>query len=471
MQNQLTNLTDLLTKFVNSNNASTSSSGTLPSNTIANPRSDLKAITTRSGMSYDGAQIPPLPSFLPKVVENKPEVTKDTVHPTNNGSTEDVQPQVVQSKSLILTSKPVNSPTIKPVISPLNFVPLIKRLLTNKDKLCGVVRTPLNEHCSAILLKKLLEKLGDLGKFLILCDFPRKAECLSLVHLSANINLMPLSVWNKLSLPYLTPTCMTLELADRSISRPVGVAEDVYVKVGSFHFLADFVVVDFDADPRVPLILKISFLKIERALIDVFEGELTLRVGKEAITFNLDQTSRYSANCSDMMAKRIDAIDMACEEYSQEVLGGHTSLSLPPNQGNYMPEVRKELKIYEAKSNKSSIDEPPEVELKNLPLHLEYTFLEGNDKFPVIIAKFLSVEEKTALMTVLKSHKRAIAWNLSDIKGIDPGFYTHKILMEEDFEPAVQHQRRVNLKIHDVIKQEVLKLLDAGLIFPISDTP
>nr|GFB64051.1 reverse transcriptase domain-containing protein [Tanacetum cinerariifolium] len=132
---------------------------------------------------------------------------------------------------------------------------------------------------------------------------------------------MPLSVWNKLSLPELTLTLMTLELADQSISRPIDVAEDVYVKVGKFRFPADFVVVDFDADPRVPLILRRSFLKTERALIDVFEGELTLRVGKEAITFNLDQTSRYSANYNDMTANRIDVIDMACEGYSQEVLG------------------------------------------------------------------------------------------------------------------------------------------------------
>nr|GFD19314.1 reverse transcriptase domain-containing protein [Tanacetum cinerariifolium] len=121
--------------------------------------------------------------------------------------------------------------------------------------------------------------------------------------------------------PDLSPTCMTLELVDRSFSRPVGVAEVVYVKVGTFHFLADFVVVDFDADPRVPLILRRSFLKTGRALIDVFKGELTLHVGKEAITFNLDQTSRYSSNYNDMTAKRIDVIDMAYEEYSQEVMG------------------------------------------------------------------------------------------------------------------------------------------------------
>nr|GEX58174.1 reverse transcriptase domain-containing protein [Tanacetum cinerariifolium] len=429
MQNQLTNLTDLLTRFVNFNNASTLSSGTLPSNTIAKLRNDLKEITNQSGVSYDGPQILPPPSFLPNV-----------------------------SKSLNLTSEPDNSPTIEPVISPVSaprpnlrplipyparmqdqklrnkandqrekffqifnlnfniifvdalilmpkFGPSIKSLLNNKDKLCELARTPLNEHCSTVLLKKLLEKLGDPGKFLIPCDFLGKAECLALADLDASINLMPLFVWNKLSLPDLTPTY-------------------------------------FDADPRVPLILGRSFLKTGRALIDVFEGELTLRVGQEAITFNLDQTSRYSANYSNMTAKRIDVIDMDCEEYSHEVLvdafialdddptsskvdqsylnpeGDILLLELflnydpslpPPNQGNYLPEVRKELKTCEAKSDKSSIDEPPEVELKDLPPHLKYAFLEGDDKLPVIVAKYLSVEEKTALITVLKSHKRAIA--------------------------------------------------------------
>nr|GFA91002.1 reverse transcriptase domain-containing protein [Tanacetum cinerariifolium] len=146
-------------------------------------------------------------------------------------------------------------------------------------------------------------------------------ECLALADLGASINLMPLSVWNKLSLPEPSPTCMTLKLADRSTSRPVEVAEDVFVKVGMFHFPADFVVVDLDADPRVPLIFGRSFLKTGRALIDVFEGELTLHVGKEAITFNLDKTLRYSANYNDMTVNRIDVIHMACEEYSQEVLG------------------------------------------------------------------------------------------------------------------------------------------------------
>ncbi|GKC72573.1 reverse transcriptase domain-containing protein [Tanacetum coccineum] len=381
-----------------------------------------------------------------------------------------------------------------------------------------MARTLLNEHCSAVLLKKLPKKLGDPDKFLIPCDFPGMDECLALADLGASINLMPLSVWKILSLLELTPTCMTLELADHSITQPIGIAKDVDVKVGKFQFPTDFVVVDFDADPRVPLILERSFLKTGRALIDVYEGELTLRVGKEAITFNLDKTLRYSSNYDDMTANRIDVIEMACEEYSQEVLGlsdvitsgnptpyydpivstssstltpfGDSDFLLeegdillleaflnddpslpPPTQGNYLPEIQKELKVCEAKTDKSLIDEPPEIELKDLPPHLEYAFLEGDNKFPVIIAKDLSVEEKTTLIKVLKSHKRAITWKLSDIKGINPEFYTHKILMEEDYKPTVQHQRRVNPKIHDVIKKEVEKLLDARLIYPISDSP
>nr|GEX62852.1 reverse transcriptase domain-containing protein [Tanacetum cinerariifolium] len=124
--------------------------------------------------------------------------------------------------------------------------------------------------------------------------------CHALADLGASINLMPLSIWKTLSLPQLTPNRMTLELADRSITRSKGVAEDVFVKVGKFHFPTDFVVVDFEADPRVPLILGRSFLRIGRALIDVYGKEITLRVNDEAVTFNLNQTTRYSSTYDDM---------------------------------------------------------------------------------------------------------------------------------------------------------------------------
>nr|GEV09770.1 reverse transcriptase domain-containing protein [Tanacetum cinerariifolium] len=302
-----------------------------------------------------------------------------------------------------------------------------------------------------------------------------------------------------------TPTTSSLPkvVKHHSISCPVEVAEDVFVKVGMFHFPADFVVVDFDVDPRFLLILERSLLKTERALIDVYEGELTHRVGKEAVTFNLDQTSRYSANYDVMSVNRIDLIDVACEEYSQEVLGfsvsGNPTPSTEPIVFNssptltpfgdsdflleetdaflaiddvpISPEIDDQLKVVEPTNKKSSIDEPPVVKLKDLPSHLEYAFLKGDDKLPVIIAKDLKDEEKTALIKVLKSHKQALAWQLFDIKGIALEFYTHKILMEDDFKPAIQHKRRVNPKIHEVIKKEVLKFLDAILIYPISDSP
>ncbi|GJR09307.1 reverse transcriptase domain-containing protein [Tanacetum coccineum] len=495
LQNQMTNLTEMLSKFVNSNTASTSSSGSLPSNTVTNPKEDLKGITTRSGVAYQGPTIPTTSS--PKVVERRTEVTKDTIFPTNNGITEDVQPPVVPVENQNPVSEPVDAPVSAPMPNPKPSIPYpsrrndekrrenaneqkekfyeifkdmsfeisfmdaltlmpkfastLKALIRNKEKLSEMARTPLNEHCSAVILNKLPEKLGDPGRFLI---------------------------------PY------------------------------------------FEPDPRVPLILGRCFLKTGHALIDVYEGELTLRVDNEAITYNLDQTSRYLVNYNDMTANRIDVVELACEEYSQEVLGfsdviasgnptpGYDPIvsnssptltpfrdsdflllkdadaflaladdptspkvnesyydpegdilileallnsdpSPPPNQGNYLPEIRKELKICEAKTAKSSIDEPSEVELKDLRPYLEYAFLEDNNKLPVIIAKDLSVDEKAALIKVLKSRKRAIAWKLSDIKGINPEFCSHKILMAEDYEPAVQHQRRVNPKIYNVIKKEV----------------
>ncbi|GJW92901.1 hypothetical protein Tco_0172573 [Tanacetum coccineum] len=403
-----------------------------------------------------------------RLVERETEVTKDTVPPTNNGSTKDVEPPIVRIQSQVPNFEPVVAPVsatlpnLKSLIPyPLRrnderrrekandqiekfyeifkdlsfeisltdalilmtkFASTLKALIGNKEKLSEMARTPLNEHCSAVILNKLPEKLGDPGKFLIPCDFPGMDECLALADLGASINLMPLSVWKKA----------------------------FYSRAHSY--------------------LR-SFLKTGRALIDFCEGELTLRVGKEAITFNLDQTSRYSSNYDDMTANQIDVIEMACVEYSQEVLGFSDEVDAflaleddptspevddsyydpegnilllesflnddpslpPPTQGNYLPEIRKELKVCEAKTDKSSIDEPPKVELKDLPPHLEYEFLEGDNKLPVIIAIDLSVEEKAAVIKVLKSHKRAITWKLSDIKGINPEFCTHKILMDEDY--------------------------------------
>ncbi|GJX64842.1 reverse transcriptase domain-containing protein [Tanacetum coccineum] len=228
--------------------AYSSGSGSLPSNTVANPRGDLKSITTRSGISYDGPPISPPLSPLPKVVEREPEVTKDTVQP----STKNIQPPVVQIQA------PIDEPVVAP--KPKLFIPYPLR--ANKQKL----------H----------EKDDNLAsKFIV--------------------------------------GCLALADLDRSTTSPSDIAEDVFVKVGKFHFPADFVVVDYVVDPRVPLIIRRPFLRMARALIDVYGEELTLRVDDKAITFKVGQTSRYSYNDVESV-NQIDVIDVSCEEYAQEVL-------------------------------------------------------------------------------------------------------------------------------------------------------
>nr|GEU44615.1 reverse transcriptase domain-containing protein [Tanacetum cinerariifolium] len=337
------------------------------------------------------------------------------------------------------------------------FASTIQSLLTNKDKLFELAKIPLNENCSAMLFKKLLEKLRDPGKFLMPCDFSGMDVCHALADLGASINIMPLSIWKNLSLPELTPTWMTLELADRSITRR-------------------------------------SFLRTGRALIDVYGEEITLRDNDEAVTFNLNQTTRYSSTYDDLSVKQIDIIDVAREEYAQKIIGfsnnssggnptstfepilSDSSLSLTPFEGSdfifeeieaYLKDESISLEIDHADFKaKSYMEEPSELELKDLPSHLEYAYLEGVDKLLVIIAKDLKVDEKEALLKVLKSHKREIAWKITDIMGIDPRFCTYKILIEEDYKPAMQSQRRVNSKIH-----EVIKLLDAGMIYLIFNSP
>nr|GEZ43996.1 reverse transcriptase domain-containing protein [Tanacetum cinerariifolium] len=367
---------------------------------------DAKSITTRSGNSYDGPSIPP------PVVEKKPEATKDTELP----STENIQPPSTCERKLyekddILAAKFMEifcdlhfelSFTDTLVHMP-KFAPMFKKFLNNKDKFIELTKTPLNENCSAVVLKKLSEKLNVPGRFLIPCDFLEFDNCLDLADQGASINLMPLSIWKKLRLSTLNDTKMVLELANRTISKPTGVAENVFVKVGKFYFPADFVVLDFILDPRVPLILGRPFLSTAHALIDVYEGEITLRHDEQSLTLKCGDTPSISYNNYESLNK-VDLIDATCEEYSQEVLGfsdvvasGNptpyyepiVSISSPtltpfnetllnsdplpplPNQKDYFLEVHKDLKVIELKNDKSSNDEPPEVKLKELPPHLE----------------------------------------------------------------------------------------------------
>nr|GFC67414.1 reverse transcriptase domain-containing protein [Tanacetum cinerariifolium] len=197
------------------------------------------------------------------------------------------------------------------------FAPMFKKLLNNKDKLIELTKTPLNENCSTVVLKKLPEKLGDPG---------------------ASINLMPLSIWKKLKLPTLNDTKMVLKLADRTISKPTGVAENVFVKVGKFYFPADFVVLDFVADPRIPLILGRPFLSTARALIDVYEGEIILRHDDQPPTLKCGDKPSLSYNNFQSLNK-VDLIDVTCKEYSQEVLGFSDVVSDEVSTPYYKPIV------------------------------------------------------------------------------------------------------------------------------------
>nr|GFA34020.1 reverse transcriptase domain-containing protein [Tanacetum cinerariifolium] len=459
LQTQIANLTDMLSKFMSSNTASSSGSGTLPSNTITNPKEDLKGITTRSIFTYQGPTIPTLSKVVKQGTETQTPISEPVVAPVSvlmpnlkpsipypsrrdNERRRDQANEQIEKFYEIFKDMSFEISFTNALILMPKFASTLKALIGNKEKLSEMTKTPMNEHCSAVILNKLPRKLGDPSKFLIPSEFPGMDKCLALTDLSASINLMPLFTG--------------------------------------------------------------------RALIDVHKGELTLRIENEAITYNLDQTVRYSANYNQMTANKIDVF---CEVYSEEVLGFSNvtasgnptpyddpivstmsptltpfgdsdfllfeeadafigleddpnspkiipfyydpegdilfleailnSKPLPPlpNHEQYIPSFKKELKVCEAKIVKSSVDKPPEVELKDLPPQLEYAFLEGDNKLPVIISKELGDEEKSALVKVLKSHKRAIAWKLSDIQGINPEFYTHKILMEEDYKPAVQHQR------------------------------
>nr|GEV31651.1 reverse transcriptase domain-containing protein [Tanacetum cinerariifolium] len=292
-----------------------STSGTLSSNTIPNPKGEMKAITARSGVAYER----PLISTPKKVVERETEETTDKEQ-SNSKELREKATNQMEKFFQIFQDLHFDISFADALLFMPKFASTIKSLLANKDKLFELAKIPLNENCSAMLLKKLLEKLRDPRKFLIPCDFPGMDVCHALADLGASINLMPLSIWKKLSLPELTPTRMTLEVADRSITRPKGVAKDVFVKVGKFHFPTNFVVVDFEADPRVPLILGRSFLRTDRALIDVYGEEITLREDyKPAVQSQRQVNPKIHEVIKKEVIKLLDAMDFMVTFKSQSI--------------------------------------------------------------------------------------------------------------------------------------------------------
>nr|GEW38544.1 reverse transcriptase domain-containing protein [Tanacetum cinerariifolium] len=419
----------------------------------------------QDGVAYQGPTIP----TMSKVMKQGTEVTKDQVQTPSSQSTAPVYPPVIQSETQTLVFEPVvapvsvSMPNLKPSIPyPLRrdnerrrdqaheqiekfyeifkdmsfevsftdalilmpkFASTLKALIGNKEKLSEMARTPMNEHCSAVILNKLPRKLGDPGKFLIPCEFPRMDKCLALADLGTSINLMPLFVWEGLSLSKLTLTCMTLELADRSVSKPIGIAKDVSVKVGVFHFPADFVVVDFEPDPRVPLILERCFLKTGRALIDVHKKYSQEVLGFSDVTASgnptpyddpiVSTTSTTLTPFGDsdfLLFEEADAFfGLEDDQNSPKINPFYydpegdillldailNSESLPPfpNHEQYIPSFKKELKVCEAKT-------------VNLPL---MNLLRRKQRSPVPMER-LSIDACLSVCAMHQARFKGICW-------------------------------------------------------------
>ncbi|KAK1423916.1 hypothetical protein QVD17_19227 [Tagetes erecta] len=501
--------------------------GSFPSSTQVNPNATAKAVTTRSGRKLE---VEKRVVVVEEPVDEEIEMETPAgdahprLHPTSTAQSSESSGEKKKEKESPRVYKPtapypgrllaksdseqyarflemlkklhVNLPFVEALAKMPKYAKFLKDLLTNKKKLEELSTVILSEECSAVLQNKLPKKMTDPGSFTIPCLIGDLTVSHALADLGASINLMPYSIFAKLNLGEPTPTRMSLQLADRSVKFPRGIVENMLVKVDKFVFPVDFVILDMDEDSKVPLILGRPFLATARALIDVFDGKLTLRVDDDAITFDIQRSMKHTPQHDDtlyfidtLMSHVGSFLGEICrrESIETQMLGvdiegielTEFDLEQDPPLPFSEPSIRSEFsetsKVFEVLERetleeKPSVEIPPPVELKELPSHLEYAFLGEGSQLPVIVSSSLTEEEKEKLMVVLRAHKHAIAWKLVDIKGINPSFCTHKILMEDEYRPVVQPQRRLNPNMQDVVKKEVLKLLDAGLIYPISDS-
>nr|GEU36930.1 reverse transcriptase domain-containing protein [Tanacetum cinerariifolium] len=353
MSKQTNELKNMMASFFQMNIASTSGSGALPSNTIASRKEDKRADETLTD--------PKLAEYTIKVL-----------------------PHLVQK------AKP----------SFLRNYVMLKALLSNKEKLLELANTPLNENCSAVILKKLPEKLGDTGKFLIPCGFS-KLKCKALTDLGASINLMPLSIWKKLGLPELIFTRMTLELANRAICTPTGIGRDVFVPVGKFTFPVDFVIIDYESDPRVPLILGRPFLRTARALIEVYGEERILRDGDERLTLNMrHDTSSYSNQPDKESINMINIYNDSYEDYLEDLFVTNHLSGNPTFSSHTDLTSLKVINPLSGNTTSSSPDHLLEEFADELAL---ITFPPGNDDLPFDIE--LILEKLNILLTMILPRK------------------------------------------------------------------
>ena len=305
----------------------------------------------------------------------------------------------------------------------------------------------------------------------------------------ASKNLMSLSVVQRLSLGELTPIAITLQMAERSMAQPEGVLEDVVVKVGKFIFPVDFVIMKMEEDTQVPLLLGRPFLATGAALIDVQKGELTLRVGNEAVHFNLNGSFEHP-DVNEKSCMAVENNSLLSVELNSDYILQHCINEIEMNF-QYLESIDCEMlpsNLYN-KETVSSINEnsqddvcsqgqktteqetsAKELILKELPSHLKYEFLEPEKRKPVIISVALTEAEEQKLLEILRKYKEAIAWSIEDLKGINPSICMQKILLNDNAKTSMEHQRRLNPVMREVVRKEVLKWLNAGFIYAISDS-
>nr|XP_028954711.1 uncharacterized protein LOC114823375 [Malus domestica] len=376
----------------------------------------------------------------------------------------------------------INLPLLDAIKQIPSYAKFLKELCSKKKKFLEYEKVILSEQYSVVLLHKLPPKKKDPGSFTISCTIGSLDFHKVLIDLGASVNLMPYSIFQKLGEGELKPTSVSLQLADRSVTYPLGILEDVIIKVDKFYLPADFIVLDMEEDKEVPLILGRPFMATARTLIDVEAGSLTLRVQGESVVFKLFEAVKRPFEPEECF--RVDVLDgivhanfasrssndklltcltnhdatLSMEENVVDVIA---ALDSAPIHNPRWRHVYESLGVPKQPLLPSS-EQAPKLELKLLPSHLKYAHLGVNETLPVIITADLNDTEEDKLLRVLRKYQDVLGWTLADIKGTSPALCMHRIFMEAGTKPIVEAQRRLNPIMKEVVRVEVMKLLDAG---------
>ncbi|CAN6691830.1 unnamed protein product [Malus baccata var. baccata] len=333
------------------------------------------------------------------------------------------------------------------------------------------------ENVSAMLQRKLPPKCKDPGSFTIPCVIGNTRFESAMLDLGASINVMRYSIYASMNLGVLKNDGVIIQLADRSNAYPKEVLEDVLVQLNHLIFPADFYVLEMDESDHatsLPILLGRPFMKTARTKIDVFNGTLSMEFDGEVVNFNLSDSIKYPSE--DHSCFFIDIIDSLAQGYFEDLNDDMVEkvitrgMELNTKGANHMLTHGMHEPFHVVASSEEFIELAPVLELKPLPSHLKYIFLGENETLPAIISSFLTAQEEEKLARVLKEFKSALGWTLAEIKGISPTTCMHHIFLEEGAKPTREAQRRLNPQMMEVVKNEIIKLLDCGVIYPISDS-